>query len=57
MLNYMRINKLISLMNPDYRHRWNRELMEVITLPDPPVGGQAGPNSGTKTRDVVRREE
>lgn len=21
-LNYMRINKLISLMNPDYRRRW-----------------------------------
>lgn len=57
MLNYMRINKLISLMNPDYRHRWNRGLMEVITSPDPPVGGQAGPDSGTKTRDVVRREE
>lgn len=27
--------------------------MEVITLPDLPVGGQAGPHSGDKTKDKI----
>lgn len=31
--------------------------MEVITLPDLSVGGQAGPNSDDKTRDKTHCEE
>lgn len=31
--------------------------MEVITLPDLPVGGQAGPNADDKTRDKIHCEE
>lgn len=31
-------------------------VMEVITLRDPPVGGQAGPHSADKTKDKIREE-
>lgn len=42
-------------MNPDFRRRC-KGVMEVITLRDPPVGGQAGPHLADKTKDKIREE-